>query len=158
MTASKFEKERENGETAKEFDGVIADKIRFAVYLFPETMKTINSLYKGDSCSTKSEFIEKAVRFYCGYLLQNKPELVEYLVPQIGTITDGIIKGSEQRLSRALFKLAVEVGVQTHVLAAINDIDDSTLYKLRDMVTDEVRRINGIINFESALRYQRSDE
>ena len=51
MTASKFEKERENGETAKEFDGVIADKIRFAVYLFPETMKTINSLYKGDSCS-----------------------------------------------------------------------------------------------------------
>ena len=121
-------------------------------------MKTINSLYKGDSCSTKSEFIEKAVRFYCGYLLQNKPELVEYLAPQIGTITDGIIKGSEQRLSRALFKLAVEVGVQTHVLAAINYIDDSTLYKLRDMVTDEVRRINGIINFESALRYQRSEE
>lgn len=158
MTASKFEKERENGETAKKFDGVTADKIRFAVYLFPETMKTINSLYKGDSCSTKSEFIEKAVRFYCGYLLQNKPELVEYLAPQIGTITDGIIKGSEQRLSRALFKLAVEVGVQTHVLAAINDIGDSTLFKLRDMVTDEVRRINGIINFESALRYQRSDE
>ena len=156
MTASKFKKERENSETARKFDGVTADKIRFAVYLFPETMKTINSLYKGDSCSTKS--IEKAVRFYCGYLLQNKPELVEYLAPQIGTITDGIIKGSEQRLSRALFKLAVEVGVQTHVLAAINDIDDSTLYKLRDMVTDEVRRINGIINFENALRYQRSDE
>ena len=83
MTASKFEKERENSEAAKKFDGVIADKIRFAVYLFPETMKTINSLYKGDSCSTKSEFIEKAVRFYCGYLLQNKPELVEYLA-QIG--------------------------------------------------------------------------
>ena len=61
-------------------------------------------------------------------------------------------------MSRALFKLAVEVGVQTHVLAAINDIDDTTLYKLRDMVSDEVRRINGIINFESALRYQRSDE
>ena len=47
MTASKIEKERENSETAKKFDGVIADKIRFAVYLFPETMKTINSLYKG---------------------------------------------------------------------------------------------------------------
>ena len=96
--------------------------------------------------------------FYCGYLLQNKPELIDYLAPQIGTITDGIVKGSEQRLVRAIFKLAVEVGVQTHVLAAINDIDDTTLYKLRDMVTDEVRRINGIINFESALRYQRSEE
>ena len=57
-----------------------------------------------------------------------------------------------------IFKLAVEVGVQTHMLAAINDIDDTTLFKLRDMVTDEVRQINGIINFESAVRYQRSEE
>ena len=52
----------------------------------------------------------------------NKPELIEYLAPQVGTIVDGIIKGTEQRLSRAIFKLAVEVGVQTHMLAAINDI------------------------------------
>ena len=66
---------------------------------------------KGDNCVSKTEFIEKAVRFYCGYLLQNKPELVSYLAPQICTITDGIIKGSEQRLARAIFKLAVEVGI-----------------------------------------------
>ena len=45
--------------------------------------------------------------------------------------------------------------MQTHVLAAINDIEDTTLFKLRDMVTDEVRRINGVINFENALRFQR---
>ena len=153
---SKFEKAVDNGETTKDFDGVIAEKMRFTVYLFPETMKTINSLYKGDSCSTKSEFIEKAIRFYSGYLLQNKPELVEYLAPQICTITDGIIKGSEQRLSRALFKLAVEVGVQTHVLAAINDFSEGDLGHMRNQVIDEVRKINGIINFESAQRYQRS--
>lgn len=155
---SKKSKEQNDNDIAGYFDGVEANKIRFAVYLFPETMKTITGLYKGDSCSTKSEFIEKAIRFYCGYLLQNKPELIEYLAPQIGTITDGIIKGSEQRLSRAIFKLAVEVGVQTHVLAAINDIDESTLFKLRSMVSDEVRRINGVINFENALRYQRNEE
>jgi len=61
-------------------------------------------------------------------------------------------------LSRAIFKLAVEVGAQSHILAAINDIEDGTRFKLREMVTDEVRRINGIINFESAVRYQRSEE
>lgn len=154
---SKNSKVKNNNEFAEYFDGVSPSKIKFPLYVYPETMKTINSLYKADSCSTKTEFIEKAIRFYCGYLLQNKPELVEFLAPQIGTITDGIIKGSEQRLSRALFKLAVEVGVQTHVLAAINEIDDTTLFKLRGMVTDEVKRINGIINFEKAVRYQRSD-
>lgn len=108
------------------------------------------------NCSTKTEFIEKAIRFYCGYLLQNKPELIDCLAPQIGTITDGIVKGSEQRLSRAIFKLAVEVGVQTHLLAALNELDDTALFKLRSEVTDEVRRINGIINFENAVREQRS--
>ena len=102
--------------------------------------------------------MEKAIRFYCTHLMQNKPELIEYLAPQIVHIVEGYIMGTEQRLSRAIFKLAVEVGAQTHMLAAINDIEDGTLFKLREMVTDEVRRINGIINFESAVRYQRSEE
>ena len=155
---SKEEKRANNGEITGDSAAVSATKIKFTIYIFPETMKNIESLYKNDNCLSKTEFIEKAIRFYCGYLFQNKPELIEYLAPQIGTITDGIIKGSEQRLSRALFKLAVEVGVQTHVLAAINDIDNNTLFKLRSMVSDEVRRINGIINFENALRYQRSEE
>ena len=79
-----------------------------------------------------------------------------FLAPQIVSLTEGVVKGSEQRLARAIFKLAVEVGVQTHLLAAINEMSDSALFKLRSGVTDEVRRINGIINFESAVREQRS--
>ena len=54
-------------------------------------------------------------------------------------------------------KLAVEVGALTHMLAAINEIDDET-EKLRIMCVDEVKRINGIINFEKAVRYQRSGD
>ena len=156
MTVPDSKNKCKNVGGAGDFDGTIANKTRFGVYFFPETLKTVDCLYKSDNCSNRSEFIEKAVRFYCGYLLQNKPELIDYLAPQIGTITDGIIKGSEQRLARAIFKLAVEVGVQTHMLAAISEMSDSALFKLRSGVTDEVRRINGIINFESAVREQRS--
>ena len=82
----------------------------------------------------------------------------EYIAPQLASITEGIVKGSEQKLSRSLFKLAVEVGALTHMVAAINEIDDDTLHKLRIMCVDEVKRINGVINFEKAVRYQRSDE
>jgi hypothetical protein len=39
-----------------------------------------------------------------------------------------------------------------------NIIKDETLKKLRVMCIDEVKRINGIINFEKAVRYQRSEE
>ena len=81
----------------------------------------------------------------------------EYAAPQITAITEGIVKGTEQRLPRALFKVAVELGAVSHMLAAVHEIDDDTMIKLRTMCTDEVKRINGIINFEKAVRYQRSD-
>ena len=58
---------------------------------------------------------------------------------------------------RALFKIAVELGAVTHMLAAVHEIDDDTMIKLRAMCIDEVKRINGVINFEKAVRYQRLD-
>ena len=110
-------KGKKNSRDSENFDGVTASKIKFPLYIYPETMKTVNSLYKADCCPTKTEFMEKAIRFYCAHLMQNKPELIEYLAPQIAHIVEGHIKGSEQRLSRAIFKLAVEVGAQSHILA-----------------------------------------
>jgi hypothetical protein len=118
----------------------------------------VDMLYKFDNCGSRTEFIEKAVRYYCGYLLNKEHISAEFIAPQLASITEGIVKGSEQKLSRALFKLAVEVGALTHMVAAINDIDDGTLQRLRIMCVDEVKRINGIINFEKAVRYQRSDD
>ena len=138
-------------------NNVAEEKIKFPLYVFPDTMEKVDMLYEIDNCRSKTEFMEKAIRFYCGYLLQNKPELVDYLAPQLATLTEGIVKGTEQRLTRALFKVAVELGAITHMLAAVHDIDDDTMIKLRAMCTDEVKRINGIINFEKAVRYQRSD-
>lgn len=132
-------------------------KKTFGLQIYPETMLLVDSLFKRDNCRSKSEFIEKAVRFYCGYILNKEDAAMEFIAPQIKTMTDGIIKSSEQRLSRAMFKIAVELGAVTHILAATNDIDDETLFKLRNMCTDEVKRINGIINFEKAVRYQRSE-
>ena len=139
-------------------DRATEEKTKFSLYLSVDTMNKINMLYEYDDCRSKTEFAEKAIRFYCGYVLNKHTTAVEYIAPQLSIITEGIIKGTEQRLSRAMFKLAVEVGALTHMLAAVNDIDDDTLKKLRVMCIDEVKRINGIINFEKAVRYQRSDE
>ena len=155
---SKVQKAKKNADIAEENDGVTAEKIKFPLYVFPETMKTVDILYKSDNCSSRTEFMEKAIRFYCGYLLNKESAATEFIAPQLAVITEDIVKGSEQKLSRALFKLAVEVGALTHMLAAVNEVDDETLKKLRIMCVDEVKRINGIINFEKAVRYQRSDD
>ncbi len=132
-------------------------KQRFGLKIFPETMQIIDTLYEHDNCKSRSEFIEKAVRFYCGYLLNKEHTATEFIAPQLAEIIEGIVKGSEQKLSRVMFKIAVELGAITHMLAALNNIEDETLFKLRQMCTDEVKRINGVINFEKAVRYQREE-
>ena len=94
---SKNTKSKKNTDVSANYDGVYAPKILFPLYVYPETMKTVESIYKSDNCSTKTEFMEKAIRFYCAHLMQNKPELIEYLAPQIAHTVEGYIMGGLSR-------------------------------------------------------------
>lgn len=129
-------------------------KEKMAVYFQPETIKKIEQEYREDNCSSKTEFIEKAVKFYIGYLRQQ--EEVNYLSPMITETVKSQIKGTEQRLARLIFKVAVELGKLSHMTAAMNDVDDETLKSLHSMCVTEVRKINGIIDYEDAVDYQQN--
>ena len=130
-----------------------ANKVKFALWVYPQTMKDVEVHFKSDSCKSQSEFIEKAIRFYIGYLDEEKS--VNYISPMITETVKAQIKGTEQRLARLLFKVAVELGKLSHMLAAANDVDDETLRQLHIMCVNEVRKINGIIDYEDAVEYQR---
>ena len=134
--------------------GVKADKTKVSCYFMPHTLAEVDHIYKSDNCSTRTEFIEKAVRFYLGYL--NEESGVNYISPMITETVKAEIKGTEQRLARLMFKVAVELGKLSHMLAAVNEIDNETLRDLHTMCINEVRKINGIINYEDAVDYQHS--
>ena len=51
-------------------------KRKFALWIRAETMEKIEALYKKDNCRSRSEFIEKAVLFYSGYLTAEQTELI----------------------------------------------------------------------------------
>ena len=129
-------------------------KEKMAVYFQPETIKKIEQEYREDNCASKTEFIEKAVTFYIGYLRQH--EEVNYLSPMITETVKAQIKGTEQRLARLMFKVAVELGKLSHMTAAMNDVDDETLKSLHAMCVTEVCKINGIIDYEDAVNYQQN--
>ena len=134
--------------------GAKAEKTKVSCYFMPHTLAEVDHIYKSDNCSTRTEFIEKAVRFYLGYL--NEESGVNYISPMITETVKAEIKGTEQRLARLLFKVAVELGKLSHMLAAVNEIDEETLRDLHTMCINEVRKINGIINYEDAVDYQHS--
>lgn len=131
-------------------------KQKFALWAYPNTLEEVDKAYQGDNCKSKSEFIEKAIHFYLGYLKQE--DNINYLSPRITSSVDAVVHGTEQRINRNLFKIAVELGKLSHMLAAVNNVDEDTLQELHEMCLDEVRHINGVINFDRAVRFQNDTE
>ena len=129
------------------------NKVKFPLWAYPKTLKDVEVHYKNDNCKSQSEFIEKAIKFYVGYLDEEKN--VNYISPMITETVKAQIKGTEQRLARLIFKVAVELGKLSHMTAAMNDVDDETLKSLHAMCVNEVRKINGIIDYENAVEYQK---
>ena len=134
----------------------VRNKEKFALWAYPDTLEEVGAIYEQDNCRSKSEFIEKAIRFYLGYLKQEGN--VDYLAPRIKSIMEAVVYGAEDRTNRNLFKIAVELGKLSHTLAAANDVDEETLRELHMMCIDEVRHINGTISFERAVRFQNEED
>jgi hypothetical protein len=127
-------------------------KIRIPLWIYPSTEEEVKNVYESDNCKSSSEFIEKAINFYIGFL--KSEDNVNYLSPRITSSVDAVVHGAEQRINRNLFKIAVELGKVAHAVAAANDVDEDTMRELHAMCVDEVRHINGVINFESAVEFQ----
>ena len=132
--------------------GNAINKQRFPFWVTPTTMEAVDKAYKDDNCKSKSEFIEKAVLFYLGYL--NQEQNVDYLAPLIKTLLEGVLDQTEDRLSKLLFKVSVELAKLSNVLAASQEIDEDTLKRLQQRCVQEVRKINGMLTYERIYRYQ----
>lgn len=128
-------------------------KTRIPLWIYPSTMEEVDLLMEKDNCRTRSEFIEKAVQFYCGYLKAEQKNT--YLPVAVSSAIEGRLGGAENRISRLLFKLAVETSMMMNILAGKLDVEEVDLGKLRGKCLEEVKRSNGSITFEEVLRYQR---
>lgn len=129
------------------------DKRKFALWLYPETLEKIKQHYTADDCRSKSEFIEKAVRFYIDHLTAEDQRSM--LPNAMLSSMKSIVAESDNRICRLLFKMAVELAVTMNVVAANSDIDDITLERLKGECVKEVKRLNGNFTFRYANNWQR---
>ena len=111
-------------------------------------MRTINA-----RAAASTEYIEKAILFYTGFLYAEKAD--RYLPKVLQQILSGTLDRFAERIGRQLFKLAVEQNVNNHILASDTDIDVRSYQKMRGLSMDEVKRTNGRIDFEDALLSER---
>ena len=78
-----------------------------SVWLRPDTITRMDSLLTLDNCSSRSEFMEKAARFYIGYLTSE--DVSEYLSQALVATIKGTMDENSNRQRALLFKLCVEV-------------------------------------------------
>ena len=78
-----------------------------------------------------------------------------YLSQAILTAIQGTLDDNNNRLCRILFKCAVELNMLCHTIAAHFRTDPIHTRELRAYAVDEVKRTNGQVSFESAVRQQR---
>lgn len=113
----------------------------------------VEGVYRDDNCASRSEFIEKAIIFYIGYLTSNDNS--QYLPSVVTSTLKSIVAESDNRMNRMIFKLAVELAMTMNIVASTNQIDRETLTKLCGECVKEVKRLNGSFSFDVAYDWQK---
>ena len=128
-------------------------KVRFALYVNQSALDLVDENYEKDNCFSKSEFIENAIRFYVSYLSSDTN--IPYLSTVVMSTMDSLLKENTNRLSKLIFKLAVELAITMNIVAANQGVDKEVLNTLRGECIKEVKKINGIFTFDEADKWQR---
>lgn len=129
------------------------EKHRHTVWLTNKGWAEVRKHYKEDNCSTLNEYIEKAIRFYSGYLDAEGAD--NYLPRVLARVLDGKLGALGDRVGRLLFKLSVDDAIMCNLVAAYMGVDLDTLKKVRVRCVREVKETNGAISFEDALKFQK---
>lgn len=128
-------------------------KERIPVWLYPSTLEAMDATLSQDNCKTRSEFIERAIQFYAGYI--SGQEATAYLPAALVAALRGTVQGSEDRIARLLFKLAVELDMMMNVMAVAMEVDKDELERLRADCVRNVKRTSGAVSFKDAVELQK---
>ena len=129
------------------------NRLKITLWLKPGIVHRMDGWLEEDNCKTRSEFVEKALRFYMGCLATE--DTSEYLSRALVDTLRGTLADNENRLRTLLFKLCVEINMMGHTIAAHFRADPVDRRELRAWAVDEVLRTNGKISFDDALDLQR---
>lgn len=126
---------------------------RIGVYINNELLARCDAAMEKSNAESRSEFIREAIEHYIAVL--NIKESSRVLTPALESVIGSKIALTEDRISRLLFKLGVEIAMMSNIIAATHDIDEDSLSALRRFCTNGVAAIGGKYSFEDAVEFQK---
>ena len=117
---------------------------RIGLYIDTDLLARCDAAIPLTAARSRSEFICDAIEHYIATL--NVKGSSKVLTPALESVIGGKIAGAENRISRMIFKLAVEIAVQNHLTAGQYGFEDGYLEELRDYCAQEVASTKGQMN------------
>ena len=91
-----------------------------------------------------SEFVRDAIDFYVEWT--NRESSEKFLTPALESVVRGIVKDSEDRTARLLFKMVVDINLITRIICRNFDYSEADLRRLRQEAVRIVSDTNGMIH------------
>lgn len=127
-------------------------RIKTGTMMFPETIQLCDDHLEIANVKSHNDFIEETVKFYASYLNAKHNNL--FISESIESVLQNSLQVTEDRLSKLLFKLSVEMSKMMNIIGAHFELDESTLSKLRGKCIKDVKSSIGSIGFEDVVKYQ----
>ncbi|MGN0488141.1 MAG: hypothetical protein ACI4HO_02635 [Ruminococcus sp.] len=128
---------------------------RVSLYCPKEIIALCDSDLNLAGVKSRNQFIIDAIKLYDCYL--HKDINTDLLTPAFETVIDSRLDLTEYRLSQTIFKLAVEIACTMNVFAGAFKIEPEKVRNMKHRVINEVKSINGAIDFESIVKYQNGE-
>lgn len=125
-------------------------KVKFPVYMSHTTAESLDLWYTLDNSRSKTAFIENAINFYIGFLTTK--EDASFLPKALESSIDGRLGTFQERISKLMFKQSVELDMLMNIIAAVTELDEEYLRKLRAYSVSNVKRTNGQLSLEETVR------
>ena len=128
---------------------------RVSLYCPKEIIALCDSDLNLAGVKSRNQFIINAIKLYDCYL--HKDINTDLLTPAFETVIDSRLDLTEYRLSQTIFKLAVEMACTMNVFAGAFKIEPEKVRNMKHRVINEVKSLNGAIDFESIVKYQNGE-
>ena len=99
---------------------------------------------------SRNDFIRDAIDFYIAW--QSRESVERVLTPALESVISAKIRDAEERLTRILFKLAVDQNLLARFLARYDGFDDDAVDEIRSLSLNQVKRTNGTIDADHVLK------
>lgn len=125
------------------------EKIRTGISISKDILAECNRYLQDSGYANRSELIETALKFFLA--ARNISEKSEVLVPELAECIAAENDRVISKLSKGMFRYAVELEVLIEILEATFKLNKNQLKEIRRNAVNNVRRTRGKINLDDLI-------